>query len=152
PRSYQPHMSLPRRPARKLTIATFANNPQPRPFRSWFRHPPEKTSSGAREPQLDDESAHARSTADIQRLASHEAIGPIAEEYHGPRDIVAAPQPLHRNGGHNRLLALAVLRNNAAEHLGVRDRPGRNHVHGDAGGREFQRPGARHPDHSSLGR
>src|SRR5205823_11460604 len=28
--------------ARKLTIATLANKPQPRPFGSWFRHPLER--------------------------------------------------------------------------------------------------------------
>src|SRR6266853_6299786 len=65
--------------------------------------PPDKCS-------LDDESAHARSAADIERLAGHEAIGPVAEEYHGPRVIVAAAQSLHRNGRRQRLLAFAVLR------------------------------------------
>src|SRR5262249_20708393 len=118
-------------PARKLTIATFAA------WRwgcAWRPRGPTRDSfqaAASQDPRiLDDESAHPRSPTDIQRLASHEAIGPVAEEYHGPRDIVAAPQPLHRNGRRKRLLAFAVLRNNAAEHLGVRDRPGRNHVHG----------------------
>src|SRR5262249_33444500 len=155
---------------RKLTVATVADKPQPRPFRSCFRrgqslcqrpqgaammivrreksdsyHPPEKCS-------LDDDGAHARSAADIERLASHKAIGPIAEEHHSPRDIVAAAQSLHRNGRGKRLLAFAVLWNDTAEHLGVRDRPGCHHIHGDTIGREFERPGACHPDHSSLGR
>src|SRR5262249_28411365 len=65
---------------------------------------------------LDDESAHARSAADIERLASHEAIGPIAEEHHSPRHIVAAAQSLHRNGRCQRLLAFAALWNDAAKH------------------------------------
>src|SRR5215471_556750 len=130
-------VSLPRGACRKLTIATFADKPQPRSFRS-----PEKRS-------LDDDGAHARSAADIERLASYEAIGPVAKEHHSPRDIVAAAQSLHRNGRCKRLLAFAVLWNDAAKHLGVRDRPRCHHIHGDAIGREFERPGACHPDHSS---
>src|SRR5260370_25620472 len=101
---------------------------------------------------LNGKRAHARSTADIERLAGYKAVGPIAEEYHGARDIAAAAESLHWNGRRKRLLALAVLRNDAAKHFSVRDRPGRNHIHGDTVGCNLQRPGACHPDDTSLGR
>src|SRR5580704_10767763 len=69
---------------------------------------------------LDDDRPDARPAADEQRLAGDEAIGAIAEEHHCASDIVAAAKPLHRNGLGQRLLALALRRNDAAEHFGVR--------------------------------